>query len=67
MFDIGKTNPWSVYIYKQLELDFIFITEPNESGEQQITDTNKNQQYIKKKLKKQNLIEMLFNARKIRM
>ena len=37
------------YIYKQLELDLIFITEPNESGEQQITNTGKNQQYIKKK------------------
>ena len=66
--DVGywKNKPME-YIYKQLELDFIFITEPNESGEQQITDTNKNQQYTKKKLKKQNLIEMLFNARKIRM
>ena len=43
--DVGywKTKPME-YIYKQLELDFIFITEPNESGEQQITDTNKNQQ-----------------------
>ena len=54
------------YIYKQLELDTIFITEPNESGEQQITNTGKNQQYIKKKLKKKDLIELLFNARRIR-
>ena len=66
--DVGywKNKPME-YIYKQLELNFIFISEPNESGEQYISDTSKNQQYIKKKLKKQNLIEMLFTARKIRM
>ena len=65
-FNYWQNKPME-YIYKQLELDFIFISEPNEAGEQYISDTSKNQQYMKKKLKKKDLLEILFKARKIRL
>ena len=51
------------YIYKQLELDFIFITEPNEAGEQQITDTGKNQQY-KEKIEKERFNRNVIHSKK---
>jgi hypothetical protein len=53
------------YIYKQLELDGIFISDMDKTGIQYVTLLGKNVQDSRKKLKKKDILEMLFKSRNI--
>jgi hypothetical protein len=53
------------YIYKQLELDGIFISDMDKTGTQYVTTLGKNTQDTKKKLKKKDILEMLYKSRNI--